>query len=733
MRSRFLRSTRHAARTISPGTFADCETLEPRIVLSAFTGTAPLPDIGSLEDPGNPIVRLVTTFGDIDLEMFPLTSPRTVQNFLFYVDTGRYDETFSHRFVEDFVFQFGGFGFRDDGNTSPGFFEVPTEPPIQNEFNRSNTERTLSFAKLGGDPDSADSQWFINLGDNSANLDNQNGGFSVFGRVLDDRSWDVVQSLTTFATVDLTSAAPPFSSAFTDVPVAPGFDRGDPQEAFFLYVIDAEIIRPSAGQFFDQRLVYPDGFRGLTDTRVVISNPNTVNADFQIIVRYEADAREEVIGAGTINPHGNFTLTYQNGLDLIRQGVPYSLEIQSYLNGGGFNPQPISAEFLHADNFLARNSTIAESFFNPERIGALRAWGFGGVPAAEPSANADLVQARRPFIVWQNLEAADGTVFVTLYRTDADPIVESFDLDAKRRGGMSVASIFTGADLQGYVGARVTSTVDIVAAMSYYENIIDSSIPVGQGALQNAAAFGTLLAPQLNSPRGALADVRPSRVATPSHITFVNPSSEVATVTLSLVRNDGSFVSRQIAIGAERGTAFALDAAALGFEPGESLTAYYAATFPVFAHYAGIDDLPNGRYKRTGAAFNTAATSNALFAAGALANERLIVFNPATAPGASVNFQVQFHFADETFGAGDLFTVAPFQRLEIDLAALAAEQGNDSTFGVAIVSERRVGGQLVPSPLIVSRYRADNGVEVVQSSPTLAGSLLSLNDRSILA
>ena len=61
---------------------------------------------------------------------------------------------------------------------------VPTYPAIQNEYGISNLRGTVAMAKLGSDPNSATSQWFINLADNSSNLDNQNGGFTVFGRVV---------------------------------------------------------------------------------------------------------------------------------------------------------------------------------------------------------------------------------------------------------------------------------------------------------------------------------------------------------------------------------------------------------------------------------------------------------------------------------------------------------------------------------------------------------------------
>ena len=75
----------------------------------------------------------------------------------------------------------GGFAFID-GQIE----DVPADPPVENEFNQSNLRGTLAMAKVGGDPDSATSQWFVNLADNSDNLDTQNGGFTVFGRVLGD-------------------------------------------------------------------------------------------------------------------------------------------------------------------------------------------------------------------------------------------------------------------------------------------------------------------------------------------------------------------------------------------------------------------------------------------------------------------------------------------------------------------------------------------------------------------
>jgi cyclophilin family peptidyl-prolyl cis-trans isomerase len=130
------------------------------------------------------------------LRLFDGVVQDTVLNFLNYVNDGDYNNSFIHRSDPGFVIQGGGFTFDpalNDGTFSydlvndvyPGGLQpVPTDPPIQNEFNLSNLRGTIAMAKLGGDPDSATSQWFINLADNSSILDGQNGGFTVFGEVI---------------------------------------------------------------------------------------------------------------------------------------------------------------------------------------------------------------------------------------------------------------------------------------------------------------------------------------------------------------------------------------------------------------------------------------------------------------------------------------------------------------------------------------------------------------------
>ena len=124
------------------------------------------------------MVRVDTVSGPIDIALLDEATPRTVANFLAYVRRGAYDNSFFHRLMAGFVLQGGGF-------TIPPLTKITTDPPVVNEFSatHSNLRGTVAMAKPGGNPNSATTEWFVNLANNSANLDNQNGGFTVFGRV----------------------------------------------------------------------------------------------------------------------------------------------------------------------------------------------------------------------------------------------------------------------------------------------------------------------------------------------------------------------------------------------------------------------------------------------------------------------------------------------------------------------------------------------------------------------
>jgi len=186
------------------------------------------------------VVRLDVAYGSqpvgaVYIELFDADANKTVLNFLKYVEnaTGerRYDGTFIHRSVPGFILQGGGYIF----DPVQGALHIDEYTPVVNEFDaaRSNLRGTISMAKLGNDPDSATSEWFINLADNSANLDSQNGGFTVFGQVLGN-GMDVIDAI---AAQQVVNAGGPF----TDLPVV---DNANPITADSLVTITRIIADP---------------------------------------------------------------------------------------------------------------------------------------------------------------------------------------------------------------------------------------------------------------------------------------------------------------------------------------------------------------------------------------------------------------------------------------------------------------------------------------------------------
>jgi peptidyl-prolyl cis-trans isomerase B (cyclophilin B) len=129
-----------------------------------------------------PQVVLETSHGDITLELDAERAPKTVENFLAYVEAGFFDGTIFHRVIPGFMIQGGGF--------TPEMSQKQTRAPIANEAtNRKSNERgTIAMARTN-DPHSATAQFFINLVDNRA-LDHtapsgQGWGYTVFGRVIE--------------------------------------------------------------------------------------------------------------------------------------------------------------------------------------------------------------------------------------------------------------------------------------------------------------------------------------------------------------------------------------------------------------------------------------------------------------------------------------------------------------------------------------------------------------------
>lgn len=150
------------------------------------------------------VVRMETVLGDIDIELYDDVAPQTVANFLNYVKDGDYEDSFFHRSVPDFVIQGGGFRMPVD-QPEP----VPLDPPVANEYSLPNVRGTIAMAKSAGDPDSATSQWFINLVDNTDTLGPaNNGGYTVFGKVIGN-GMEVADAI---AALPIVNAGSPFET-----------------------------------------------------------------------------------------------------------------------------------------------------------------------------------------------------------------------------------------------------------------------------------------------------------------------------------------------------------------------------------------------------------------------------------------------------------------------------------------------------------------------------------------
>jgi peptidyl-prolyl cis-trans isomerase B (cyclophilin B) len=130
----------------------------------------------------NPTVALDTNHGTIVLELSAKEAPKTVENFLQYVNAGFFDGTLFHRVIPNFMIQGGGF----DGQQR----QKPTRQPIQNEADNGlrNDRGTVAMARTN-DPHSATAQFFINLKDNGflnhTGKNAQGWGYTVFGRVIE--------------------------------------------------------------------------------------------------------------------------------------------------------------------------------------------------------------------------------------------------------------------------------------------------------------------------------------------------------------------------------------------------------------------------------------------------------------------------------------------------------------------------------------------------------------------
>lgn len=703
---------RLAGRSQGPREVALVEALEPRVLLDAS-----FPEITDLVDPENTVVRFKTTLGEIDFELYDSSGPGgasaapvTVENFLSYVNTGRYFESFFHRSVtvssinpdidgDPFIIQGGGFRFNDED----GLSRVDTFDAIMNEANadRSNVERSLAMAlvtSLG--TDTATSQFFINLRDNngsqgSDDIDLDAQDFAVFGRVANDRSWSVVQAiqnLETFVFADIlvdTDGNPVLdafgrtqfldhpdadvvSFALSDVPVrtepapiAPEEIRSTAiEERFLVAVNSALIIKPAVSETFYTFLVgYPEGYANDTSITYVELTANTSGGSdpfYQIVLRYETGDRDQVLTSGMLEAGRRTRIAISDPAltdePQARKFTPFAIEVHS--------TAAMSATLTHSDF----GATMSESFVNfadldSRGTDAFNTWAFGGL--ATTRGDTDNVMERESYVVWQALTGDAGTVTLIVY-TDASTFSTiSYPLEGHRRGGVELHSLF-GFATDGVQAVRVQSDVPIIAAMSTYDSILNMAL----SATQSINAYGALGAIGGGDTEGVLAGVRYSPSdSEESYLSFLNSRPVGTVVQLTISDDDGNEASTGVVL-APRDLGFydlkrlLVDFGGV-FTSDKILTVRYDSAQPVAAHYAAtIGD------ETMSTAFQTQLTDLVVlsgFDAGA-DGEVISLYNPySDASGVTLNFTVQFFFFDRSqfVSFPDLPMLAPGERADI--------------------------------------------------------------------
>ena len=162
-----------------------------------------------LVQAANPKVKVETSKGTMVFELYPEKAPKTVANFLAYVNAGTYDDTIFHRVIKNFMNQGGGF--------TTDYKKVDTKDPVKNEADNGlkNLKYTIAMARTSA-PHSATNQFFINTADN-AFLDHTSKsmsgwGYTVFGKVVEGEN--IAGAISRAAT----GPGGPFS---TDVPRTP--------------------------------------------------------------------------------------------------------------------------------------------------------------------------------------------------------------------------------------------------------------------------------------------------------------------------------------------------------------------------------------------------------------------------------------------------------------------------------------------------------------------------------
>jgi len=288
----------------------------PAAAVELFRGLAPADqtkvalDLWSIfldADMNNSLVRLATNEGNVDIELYDKESPRTVANFLNYVESGAYNNTIFHRRDTNFVLQGGNNSFN---GTSPNVTlpEIPESPSVLNEYSdsRPNVRGTLAMAKRGPDPgdppdnqtiNSATNNFFVNLKDNTNILNtSQNGGFTVFGKITDE-TMDVVDDLVAIPVQNR-------GGAFNQIPLQNfnGTFPGNLTPDNLAFISSATVLRQVEDLTFSNITTSnPNVTATVENNRIILTVPAAGAVTTQITITATDRAGSSVTGTFTVN------------------------------------------------------------------------------------------------------------------------------------------------------------------------------------------------------------------------------------------------------------------------------------------------------------------------------------------------------------------------------------------------------------------------------------------------
>lgn len=720
-------SSAKKAPAYDPNHFAE---LESRVLLSTLFG-AELPDFNDLENVDNVIVRFNTNvvgsdgMGHFDLELFVSDSGDpvgTVENFLTYIRDGQYDGVFFQRAAAlssdpdapPEILQ----GGRNRLDNETGEITVnATRDSIDDEVGRENDARTIAMAKTNS-PNSATSQFYFNLDDNEDVLGpdvQSNGGFTVFGRILDDRSWDVITTIAALDIEDLSSRLtdPTFGGgSFVTTPVTDAFDSDTEAQItddMLVTILDIEIIKPEGVRaYFDQSVYISEGYKNFrSDEVLTVVNSNDEEADFQVVLRYATgEDRDLVVDFGTLEAgeRREIQLSGVGGDERVIGFVPYAIEVQTASEDA--TSIPVTATLTRSDyeGMAETSDTVAgEALYNPEAIAeadretTLTTWTFAD--GVRDDANNDT------FITWVNLTDQEGEITIEFFFDDRESTqtVNTRTIGAYRRGGVNIEGIGESVLPQGAFSARVTSTVPIVASMTTFS--LDEDNTVTSGASLAVGLPGT------TGTTGALADTRRSDDGS-GQIAVVNLGSIEAIVRFDFIDNSGN-VRTSIFNRIDAGRRMTYDIDAI---PGTSLIADRAYSVLVTTQDGGpaiaAQFTSSGPGAGSGAAVSSSGGTSHVFSDARFSDdagyiESISIFNPTET---DITFNYIAQFSD-----GERFTVtrtlAAGRRTAIDVSNDGQNDLSDIQDKIADAEEfQNFGVTITSSGLTVTsmtRFDAD--------------------------